>query len=241
MKPIRTETGAQQRALYKTAGAAALLIALAGIVDAVTSGAGAAARSNSTVSVTEWFTLFQTDAFHAFSNLGVINILTLSLGIPVTLALYRAHRRERAALAGLAAVLFFIGAAVYFSSNTVFSLFALSRQYAAALEAQKALLEAAGQALLAQGADLTPGTFAGFALTQTAGLLFSGVMLRGSVFGKWTGAAGLAGYGLTSVFFILAAFAPARFDTAMAFAMPGGLLLMAYQVLLARRFFQLEN
>jgi hypothetical protein len=196
-------------------------------------------RDNTTISVIEWFSLFQTDRFHAFSNLGAINIITLSLGIPIYLALYQAHRRDHPAFAALASTLFFIGTAIYISSNTVFSLFALSKQYAIAPEAQKPLLEAAGRALLAQGADLTPGTFMGLFFTQIAGLLVTSMMLRGSTFGNWIGGIGLAGFGLTMVFFVLAAFAPEKYDTAMAFAMPGGLILMAYQVMLARRFFQL--
>jgi hypothetical protein len=238
MAQSKIETNTQWKAFYRTAGTMAVLIVLAGLVDAITSSMGSEARDNSTVSVVEWFTLFQTDRFYAFSSLGLINVITLSLGIPIYLALYHAHRREQPAFAALAAVLFFIGTAVYISSNTVFSLFALSNQYAGTAEAHKPLLEAAGRALLAQGADLTPGTFLGFFFTQTAGILITSVMLRGGVFGRWTALAGLVGYCLMSAFFTLAAFVPENYDTAMVFAMVGGSVLMAYQILLARRFFQ---
>jgi hypothetical protein len=238
MDQSKIETNTQWKAFYKMAGTMALLIALVGLIDAITS-MGVEARDNRTVGIIEWFTLFQANRFYAFSSLGVINIVTLSLGIPIYLALSHAHRQERPAFCALAAVLFFIGAAIYFSSNTIFSLFAVSRQYAVAAESQKPLLEAAGRALLAQGADLTPGTFKGFFLTQSAGLLITGLMLCSRVFGKWVGGTGLIGYGLTSIFFILAAFAPGNYDLAMAFAMPGGLLLLAYQIMLGRRFFQL--
>jgi hypothetical protein len=216
----------------------ALLIVLAGLIDAITS-MGIAARDNRTVQIIEWFTLFQTNRFAAFSSLGVINIITLSLGIPIYLAFNQAYRQERQALAALAAILFFIGTAVYLSSNTVFSLFAVSRQYAASTETQKPLLEAAGRALLAQGADLTPGTFVGLFLAQVAGLLMASMMLSGRVFSKWNGRTGLAGFSLMSVFFILTAFVPQRYDTAMLLAAPGGLFLMAYQTMLARKFFYL--
>lgn len=215
------------------------MVVLVGLVDVITSNLGAEARDNSTVSVIEWFRLFQTNRFSAFSNLGMINIITLSLSIPIYMALCHAHRHEKPTFSALVAVLFYIGAAVYFSSNTVLPLFALSKQYAVAAEAQKPLLEAAGSALLAQGADLTPGTFMGFFFTQTAGLLVTSLMLSGRMFGKWIGGIGLAGYSLTSIFFILAAFGPENYNTAMAIVMPGGLLLMAYQILIARRFFQL--
>ena len=239
MEQSKIETNTQWKAFYRTAGIMALLIVLVGLVDTITSMMGGEARDNSTVSIVEWFTLFQTNRFYAFSNLGVINIITLSLGIPIYLALYNAHRRDQPAFAALASILFFIGTAVYISSNTVFSMFALSKQYAVATDAQRPLLEAAGRALLAQGADLTPGTFMGFCFTQTAGILITSVMLRGRVFGKWTALIGLVGFSLTSVFFVLAAFVPENYDTAMVFAMPGGLILMVYQIMLARRFFQL--
>jgi len=238
-----SDTGS--KALYRLAGVMALTIVLAGLVDAVTS-MGIEARDNRTIDIIEWFTMFQTDRFAAFSLLGVINIITLSLGIPIYLAFNQAFRRERPAaaapaLAGLASILFFVGAAVYISSNTVFSLFALSRQYAEAPATQQPVLEAAGRALLAQGADLTPGTFIGLFFAQVAGLVIASLMLRGKTFGKWTGGVGLAGFSLMAAFFILTAFFPGRYDTAMLVAAPGGLCLMAYEIMLARRFFQLAR
>lgn len=238
MESTMTFSDQPSKALYRIAGAVAILIILAGLTDAITS-MGAEARDNSTVSIIEWFSLFQTNRFAAFSRLGLINITTLSLCIPIYLAFTQAFRKHRPALVWLASVLFFIGTAVYLSSNTVFSLFAVSQQYASAAETQKPLLEAAGRALLAQGADLTSGTFIGLFFTQIAGLLITSVMLRGEVFGKWTGRLGLVGFGLMSVFFILTAFVPSQYNTAMLIAAPGALFMIAYQILLARRFFQL--
>jgi hypothetical protein len=226
---------------YKVAGTAAVLIVLAGLVDTITSMLGGEARETSSVSVLEWFTLFQSNPFYALSNLGLINIITLTLGIPLYLALYNIHRRDNPGFAMLAAALFFIGTAVYTSTNTVFSMFALSDQYEAAAVSQKALLEAAGRAVLAQGADLTPGTFMGFFFTQTAGMIMTSVMLRARVFSNWTARVGLVGFVLTSIFFLLAAFMPASYGAALIFAMLGGLLLLGYHLMLARRFFQLAQ
>lgn len=228
----------QTKTLYRAAGTLALLVVFIGLIDATTS-MGMEARDNSTIPMIEWFTLFQTNPFAAFSRLGIINMITLSLSVPIYLAFTQAFQQRRPALAALASLLFFVGTAVYLSSNTVFSLFAVSQQYAAAAEVQKPVLEAAGRALLAQGADLTTGTFVGFCITQIAGLLITSGMLRGEVFGKWTGLAGLVGYSLMSVFFILTAFVPAQYDTAMLVAAPGALIMITYQILLARRFFQL--
>jgi hypothetical protein len=238
MEQTMVISNTQSKTLYRVAGAVALLIILAGLTDAITS-MGMEARDNSIVSIIEWFTLFQTNRFAAFSRLGIINITTLSLCIPIYLAFTQVFRQHRPVLAGLASILFFIGMVVYLSSNTVFALFAISQRYAAAAEAQKPMLEAAGRSVLAQGADLTAGTFVGLFITQIAGLLITFGMLRGEVFGKWTGLTGLVGFSLMSVFFILTAFVPALYDTAMLIAAPGALIMIAYQILLARRFFQL--
>ena len=73
------------------------------------------------------FRFFRTTASHAFSYLGLINITTLTLGIPIYLALCHAHWRTQPAFAALAAVFFFVGTAIYIASNTVFSMFALSQ------------------------------------------------------------------------------------------------------------------
>jgi hypothetical protein len=232
----------QSRVIYKIAGAMAIFIVLAGLTDAVTS-MGTSLQDNRMIPIVEWFTLFQTSRFEAFSRLGVINIITLSCCIPVYLAFDQTFREERAAkaqgIAAFAMILFFTGVTIYLSSNSVFALFAVSQKYAAATPAQKPLLTAAGQALLAQGTDLTPGTFAGLFFTQIAGLLITSAMLRGSVFGQWTGRIGLVGFGLMSAFFILTAFFPTYYGTAMIVSAPGALLMLTYQILLARKFLPL--
>lgn len=228
------------KGLYRLAAVMALLIVVAGLTDAITS-MGVEAQDNRSVAVAEWFALFQTDGFAAFSRLGVINMITITLSVPIYLAFNQAFRQQRRALVAFVSLLFFLGAAAYLSSNTVFPLYALSRQYAVASAAQKPVLEAAGYALLAQGADLTPGTLIGLLFIQIAGMLMTGAMLRGAIFGKWAGRVGMAGYSLMIVFFILAAFVPEVYDAALLISAPGGLLLMVYQIMLARRFFQLAK
>jgi hypothetical protein len=226
---------------YKIAAIASLLIVLVGLVDIITSMLGGEAQANNTILVEEWFALFQTDRLAALGNLGLFNILTLSLGIPLYLALFNIHKQKHPAMAALAATLFVTGTSIYISSNTVFSMQALSNQYATASEAQKPLLEAAGRALLAQGADLTPGTYMGFLFTQSAGLLMALVLRQSGVFGKIVPWLGVIGFGLMLVFFSIAAFAPGQFNTAMMISAPGGFLLMAYQMMLARKLFQISK
>ena len=229
------------RNYYIFSAVAALLIVVVGLVDSVTSMSAGEVQVNSAIGVVDWFALFQSNRLSALGNLGLFNILTLSLGVPVYLALYQIHRQSLPSFALLAAVLFLMGTAIYISSNTVFSMLALSNQYVVATGEQKQFLEAAGRALLAQGADLTPGTYMGFFFTQIAGMLMAVVLMRGGVFGKITGWLGTVGFGLMLIFFTIAAFAPSHFNTAILISAPGGLLLIAYQILLARKLFQLAR
>ena len=232
------ETDAGWKDFYKVAATAALLIVLAGIMDIIISTSAGEVKANSILDVAEWFALFQSNRVVALSSLGLINIITSTLGIPVYLALYNMHRRANPGFAALSVVCSLIGTAVYLSSNTVFSMLALSTHYATASEAQKVLLEAAGRAALAQGADLTPGTFMGLLFVQVGGLLMALVMLRGGIFGKWNAWLGMFGFGCMIVFFPLAAFAPDQFTVAVLISMFGGLALMTYYILLARKLFQ---
>ncbi|MGB8983948.1 MAG: DUF4386 family protein [Anaerolineales bacterium] len=241
MNKSKMETDVRWKAFYRLAGVTALLIVLVGLTDTVTSMLGGAVHENSSVSITDWFALFATHPLNALGNLGLFNILTLSFGIPLYLALFNLHREDNPSFAGLAALLFVMGTTIYIASNTVFSMLALSSQYALATEAQKPLLEAAGRALLAQGADLTPGTFMGFLFSQIAGLMMALVLLRGRIFSKVTGWLGVVGFAVMLVFFSVAAFIPTQFNTAIMISAPGGLLLLAYNILLARRLFQLAS
>lgn len=63
-------------------------------------------------------------------------------------------------------------------------------------------------------------------------------LLCGGFFGKWTAWLGLFGFSSMLVFFPIATFAPAQFTLAMLISMFGGLALMDYHVLLARRMVQ---
>ncbi|MBU4362713.1 hypothetical protein KJ813_08660 [bacterium] len=93
--------------------------------------------------------------------------------------------------------------------------------------------------MLVQAEDLTSGTFMGFFFTEVASIVMGMVMLRSKIFSKLTAFAGILGFGFLLVFNILAAFVPTIFDVAMIFAMSGGLLSMAWFILIARRLFQL--
>jgi drug/metabolite transporter (DMT)-like permease len=65
------------------------------------------------------------------------------------------------------------------------------------------------------------------------------VLLRGRIFSRWAAWAGILGGILLLLFTISATFMPSTFNVVMFLAMLGGLLSMAYNVMVARRLFQL--
>ena len=224
--------------LYKLGGAAALLIVLTALIEIIITFFPGGYTTSETV--IDWFTLLQNNWFLGLRNLGLLNIVMVAFGIPLYLALYAAHRNVNQAFATLAMIISFIGVAVFYGTNRAFPMLVLSTRYAAATtEAQRTILEATGQAMLAVGQSHTAGTFLAFFLSEIAGILMAIVMLRGKVFSRGTAYAGLIGFGLLFVYEILSSFAPSVHDAILILAMVGGLASMIWYILIARRLFQL--
>jgi hypothetical protein len=164
------------------------------------------------------------------------------LSIAIFLALYEAHKHTNKAYAALAVILSFVGTGIYLSNNAAFPMLALSARYeAATTDAQRALLTAAGEAVLARGEDFTPGAFMGFFISEIAMVAMALVMLRGGIFSKATAYAGLVGSLFLTIFTIWTTFIPAFFEVAMLLAMIGGISTIIWNILTARKLFQLGN
>jgi uncharacterized membrane protein len=228
------------KSLYRLGGVAALSTVLVGLIEiGITFLPGGNTPAET---VFDWFTLFQNNSFMALRNLGLLNIFFTALGIPTFFALYGAHRRTSQTLAALAMIISFVGVAVFYATNRAFAMLDISNQYAlATTEAQKAILAAAGQAMLSVGQSHTPGTFMAFFLSEFAGLLISFVMLRDKLFSKTNAYAGILGFGCLLIFEVITSFAPAFQNGAMILAMLGGISSIVWDILLARRLFQLAK
>lgn len=162
---------------------------------------GVQQASASTVTVVDWFILLQNNWFLGLRNLVLLNIVGAALLAPTFLAVYSALRRDNEAYSAFGTILFFVGIAVYFASNKAFPMLSLSGQYASATtDAQRSLLEAAGQAMLAEGQSR-----AGVLLIEFASLLISAVMLRGKIFSKAVACAGIRGNALMMILEIVLA------------------------------------
>lgn len=226
------------QSLYKASGMAALVVlftALAEILITFLPGGYATAET-----IIDWFRLLQDNWFLGLRNLGLLNIVMVTLGIPVSFALYVAHRRADHIFAALAIIISFLGVAVFYATNRAFPMLDLSNHYAVATsETERTMLAAAGRAMLSVGQSHTPGTFLAFFLSEIGGIAISVVMLRGRIFSRAAAYAGIVGFGLLFIFEILSSFVPSLHSVALIPAMMGGLANMAWYILIAQRLFQL--
>jgi len=229
-----TESG--WKGLYTLGGITALIMVVAPLAEVLIGFLPGVARlTQRTVTVIDWFTLFQTHWFLGLRNLGLLNIIGAALLAPTFLAIYSALRRDSEAYGALGTILFFVGTAVYIASNRAFAMLSLSGQYASATtDAQRSLYIAAGQAMLAEGQ-----TRAGIPLIEFASLVISVVMLRGKAFSKATAYAGILGNALLMVFEAILAFLPASLNVGLIIVGGGGLAITIWYLLVGRRLLQL--
>jgi hypothetical protein len=227
------------RGVYMLGAAAALGAVLVGVIEILITFLPGGNTTQETV--LDWFMLYQANPFMGLRNLGLLNILINTLGILTFFALYAAHRKsEYQPYAALAVIVSYLGVGVFYATNRAFPMLELSHQYAVATtEMQRAVVEAAGQSMLSVGASHTPGTFLGFALSEAAGMLVSIVMLRSRIFSAATAYTGMLGFGILFIFEFLASFISGLGAVTMSLAMLGGLLSMAWYILVAFRLFQL--
>ena len=224
--------------IYKIGGVAALSAVLVGIIESMIQFLPGGNVPHETI--LEWFLLFQASPFMGLRDLGLLNLFLNALAIPIYFALYAAHKENRnQPYAALAVIISLLGIGVFFATNRAFSMLDLSNQYAAATtDAQRAMLEAAGKSMISVGASHTPGTFLGFFLSEVAGLMISIVMLRGKIFSKTNAYAGILGFSILLVIEYFSTFSGLS-DVMMILFMIGGLLSMAWYILIAKRLFQL--
>jgi hypothetical protein len=139
------------------------------------------------------FELFARSPIAGLLTLDLLGMVAYVLMVPVMLAVYVAVRRHAEATSAVALVLFVIGVADFFATNTAFPVMALSQQYAAAgNEADQARILAAGEAMFAlfnENAFLVS-----YVIVSASWALLGLALLRSPAFGRSAGiAAVLAG------------------------------------------------
>jgi len=192
------------------------------------------------LSAVGWFEHLRSDWFVGLRNLGVFNVLNPLLTLPLYLVIFNSHRRMLPWASWLMLTLFGIGTAVYIANNGALAMLSLSNQYFASVSpAERSLLEAAGTVIVARSEDFTPGTFPGFLLLNLSSLLLMGVMVKGQLFSKWMGLAGLLASTLLTVFTVISTFSPMFFSQAMLLAMIGGVFMLIWNIWISISMFRL--
>ena len=233
-----TET--QWQGIYIIGGIAALMTLLMITFDISFGSASGGDLSTLPQTAIDRFAQLQENPLLGLYNLDLLNTINQLVAIPAYFALYALHRKMQGAYAMLALIIFLVGTTVFVTTNTALPMLELANKYAlATTESQKTLLAAAGESMLARGAHGSLGVFVGFLLPTIASLSMSLVMLTGRVFNKATSYAGIVGNALMLVYIPLVTFTPNVKNMAMAFAMPGGLLLLAWNVMYTIKLFQL--
>ena len=235
-------SGSDWKSLYRVGGVAALI---AGVIFRRNIGAEISLFSaqKQPDTIIDWFTLLQKNRLLGLSYLNIFDIVDYALVGLMLLALYVALRRASKSYMAIATTLGFVGIAVYFASNTAFSMLALSDKYAAATtDAQRSMFLAAGQAVLALGAIYQgTGIYVSFLLLAVAGLIISVVMLRSDIFSRVTAYVGILASAFDLAYCIAFAFLPAvDIELVAVCTIPAaGLLLMIWHILVGRRLYQL--
>jgi hypothetical protein len=229
------------KSLYKLGGMAALVALSANVLDVVLGFGETDITVYGTKTAADWFALYQENWVKGLYVLGILNIVYMAALVPVYFAIFIAHRRANWGYAALSMTISFIGMAIYISNSAAIPMLVLSEKYAAAgTEVERTMFAAAGEAVLARGEDFTPGSFIGLILGGIAAITISCVMLRGGIFGKATAWIGLIGFTFLSVFTIWATFVPVLYYIAFYFfGMIGGLLALAWFILVALTLFKL--
>jgi hypothetical protein len=230
--------------LYIIGGVSALMCALMYLVAmAIYIPANLSSKPPSTV--LEWFTLFQTSPITGLFFLGLADIVIMILWGPMALALCAALKPFNKSWMLIATLFVFVGMTVYLATNTAFSMLSLSRHYSLAItEAEKSLLQAAGQSMLAVS-EGTGGQYAGMPLVWLAGMIISVVMLKSKIFNKATGWVGILGLGLLVASMPFAGYTTTGPTTAVVTGViavtyiGGGLLSLAWYILVGMKLLNL--
>lgn len=236
------ESELQWKSIY-TLGGITTIIALTGIsLDVIIGSITGGNLSALPQTAIERFSQFHNNKLLGLYNLDLLNIIIQIILIPAYFALCAVHRNVKNAYGLLALIIFLFGSVIMVANNTALPMLELSQKYfATTVESQKALYAAAGESLLARGAHGSPGIFIGFFLPNIGGLIMSFVMLKGRIFSKLNSWLGIIGSILMLIYIIIVNFGTRVENMATAFAMPGGLLLMAWMIIFTIRLIKFGN
>lgn len=224
-----TETSdSDWKSLYRVGGVAALLMFALTLVQSFIF-----ITNPPPSTVIDYFTLFQNNKILGLLDLDLLLIVINILLILIYLALYIALGRFNQSYTAIALTIGLVGTTLFFASReATFGMLSLSSQYtAASTDAQRAMLLAAGQALL----TIYNGT--AFDLSYVLGgvviLIFSVVMLQGNIFNRATAYGGI-------VMGVLMLVPPTVGTIGLLLSLISLVPTLIWLILIARRLFQMK-
>jgi hypothetical protein len=195
-----------------------------------------------------WFTLLHNNSLLGLFFLNFFDIADYVLGGVVFVALYIALRETNKRYAGIATLLTLAGILVYLVSDTSFTMFSLSKQYAiATTDSQKSALLTVGHAVLTKGSPGAGyqgvGGLTSLFLLAVAGLIISVVMLRSKIFNRATPYLGIIASAFDLAYLAGLAFVPAAnfYFLSIFFIGGAGLLLMIWHLLVGVKLYKLSR
>jgi hypothetical protein len=227
MRPASEGAGTSWRTLYAV-GAAAAAATVALIVLAVPVFIFAPPPTTAA----DHFAALETNTLVGLLGLDLLYVPSVALSALITLALCVALWNVSPSWTAIALLLGAASVITFFDSNPAFAMLALSEQYrVAATETQRAMLLGAGQAVLA--IQQSTAYFAHYYLGAASGLIVSAVMLRSTIFRKVTGYVGVLAFAL--------GLWPPVGTIGVAVSLSSAVVLLAWEVLVARRLLQLAR
>ena len=175
------------------------------------------------------FSHFKKGLFSGLYHLDFINAVLCTVSLPLYFSLALIHKKQGHDTALLAAALYFCGTAVFLACNSALPMAELSNRYSGAASAGESnMILAAAEAVLVKGRHSGPGIFPAMLLQSSGSILISFIMLKSRIIGRKTALAGVIGNPLLLVYVFLVSFFPETGSIAMIFALPGGLLNLAW-------------
>ncbi len=227
------------RGFYVTAGVAAALFICLIVLDVAASFVAGKAPAPGSLSAIDVFGMFQSSPFRALQYLGILNVVEQVLMLTIVYAFYLAHRETYRSSSLMVLVVFILSLAIYIANNVSLPLYNLSARYAAADGPARQVLVSAGESLLARGEDFTLGSLPGFFVNEVSIFMMLIIILKARIFSRGSAIIGLIGAALLTIFTFGATFSPPMYNTLMTTSMIGGLLMVAWYVLMAARLFRM--
>jgi hypothetical protein len=236
------KTNLENRGIF-TLGAVTAIIALIGIILDIIIGIKTGGNLSALPqTAADRYLQFNGNVLMGLYHLDLLNVIIQILLIPVWFALFVAHITHYRYWAMLALLLFLFGSALMVADNIAFPMYELSKKYVLAdNETQKSLYDAAGEAMLARGAHGSTGMFFSFLIPNIAGFLMSLVMLKSNIFSRLNAWSGILGYLMMMLYVILVTFISGAGKSAVFLALPGGILILIWLIMVTAQFFKLRT